>query len=118
MKTLFPSIMIISMLATVILLAGPSFSGSWDTNWGRIEMTQKGSKVMGHYAGQFSGIIDGTVAGSRLNFTWSQPNGQYGKGYFDISPDGSTITGSWGIEESDSNGGSWSGTRAGGSDGR
>jgi hypothetical protein len=114
MKPLFPSILCVILLAAVAVSAGPSFSGSWDTNWGRIEMTQHGNKVMGHYTGQFSGIIDGTVTGSRLNFTWSQPNGQYGKGYFDISSDGSTINGSWGVEESDSNGGSWSGTRAGG----
>ena len=114
MKKVFPIIAWIVLLTASVVWAGPDFSGSWDTNWGRIELTQRGNKVMGHYTGQYTGIIDGTVTGSRLNFTWSQSNGQYGKGYFDISPDGATISGSWGAQESDSDGGEWNGTRAGG----
>ena len=90
-----------------------SFTGSWDTNWGTMEMTQKGIQVMGHYTGQFKGIISGSVSGNRLNFTWSQPNGEHGKGYFVISDDGNSIAGYWGMNESDSDGGSWTGTRIG-----
>jgi hypothetical protein len=89
-----------------------TFTGRWNTNWGPMEMTQKGSQVMGHYTGQFKGIIDGTVSGNRLDFTWSQPNGEHGKGYFVLSGDGNSIDGMWGTDESDSNGGNWTGTRS------
>jgi hypothetical protein len=91
-----------------------SFTGTWKTNWGPMEITQKGSQVMGHYTGQYKGIIEGTVAGNRLDFTWSQPNGEFGKGYFIISDDGSSIRGSWGIKDSNSDGGPWTGTRVSG----
>ncbi len=88
------------------------FTGRWKTNWGPMEMTQKGSEVMGHYTGQFKGIIDGTASGKRLEFTWSQPNGEHGRGYFILSEDGNSINGMWGMDDSDSNGGNWTGTRA------
>lgn len=87
------------------------FTGTWSTNWGPLEMTQKGSRVMGHYTGQFKGIIDGTVSGRRLDFTWSQPNGEHGRGYFVMSDDGNSIDGMWGMDDSDSDGGTWTGTR-------
>ncbi len=88
-----------------------SFTGVWNTNWGPMKMTQKGSQVMGHYTGQFKGIIDGTVSGNRLDFTWSQPNGEHGRGYFIISGDGNSFDGAWGMNDSDSDGGCWTGAR-------
>jgi hypothetical protein len=93
-----------------------SFTGKWNTNWGPMDITQKGSQVMGHYTGQYKGIIEGTVSGNRLDFTWSQPDGQFGKGYFIISSDGSSINGAWGMKDSDSDGGPWTGTRVSGGD--
>ena len=113
----------LSLIAVTFILAASaadaaprSFTGFWNTNWGSLQMTQKGSQVMGHYAGQFKGIIDGTVAGNRLHFTWSQPNGEHGKGYFILSEDGNSLDGAWGMNESESNGGSWTGTRVTGGD--
>ncbi len=93
------------------LRAAASFTGRWSTNWGPMEMTQKGSQVMGHYTGQFKGIIDGTVSFNRLDFAWSQPNGEHGRGYFVLSDDGNSFEGMWGMNDSDSDGGIWSGTR-------
>ncbi len=108
-------IILFTMAILVTAIAGeskrPGFTGRWNTNWGPMEMTQKGSKVMGHYTGQFEGIIDGTVSGNRLSFTWSQPNGEHGKGYFILSGDGNSIDGAWGMNDSESDGGSWTGTR-------
>lgn len=111
------------LLAVAIILAASAsdaalrtFTGLWNTNWGPLQMTQKGQQVMGHYEGQFKGIIDGTVTGNRLSFTWSQPNGEHGKGYFILSEDGNSLDGAWGMNESESNGGSWTGTRVTGGD--
>jgi hypothetical protein len=105
------------ILAAANVSARPaSFTGKWTTNWGPMEITQKGSQVMGHYIGQYKGIIEGTVSGNRLDFTWSQPDGQFGKGYFIISSDGSAINGAWGTKDSDSDGGPWTGTRVPGGD--
>jgi len=99
-------------MASAAVARTASFTGTWSTNWGPLEMTQKGSRVMGHYTGQFKGIIDGVVSGNRLDFTWSQPNGEYGRGYFVMSDDGNSLDGMWGMNDSDSDGGTWTGTRA------
>jgi hypothetical protein len=93
------------------LSSAVSFTGRWNTNWGPMEMTQKAIQVMGHYTGQFKGIIDGTASGRRLDFTWSQPDGEHGRGHFVLSDDGNSFDGTWGMNNSDSDGGNWTGTR-------
>ncbi len=88
------------------------FTGSWDTNWGTVELTQIDAKVTGSYSGPFNGTIEGDVMGSALSFKWFQPNGQWGKGVFTLGADGNSFTGSWGTGEAEPSD-DWSGTRAG-----
>ncbi len=102
---------------------GPSFTGKWKTNWGTeliIDLTQNGDKVKGRYTYSENGVevkgrIFGKLVGNTLSFRWRERIGSRkrgGRGKFVLSGDGSSFTGSWGNGDSDSNGGSWSGTRA------
>lgn len=91
----------------------PSFTGRYNTNWGPLELTQGGQDVTGSYTGKFSGSISGTVNGRTLHFSWER-NGESGRGLFEISEDGRTLTGTWGKNNSATSGGNWSGVRESG----
>ena len=110
------TVVAISVFACVILSAGlllaeASFTGTWNTAWGPVELTQTGSKVEGTYGGKFPGRLHGAVRGSKLTFEWIGDNGERGKGVFVLSDDGAGFVGTWGSGASDSNGGPWNGTR-------
>ena len=68
-----------------------SYTGTWQTNYGTLYMTQNGSAV----SGTGSHILSGTISGSRL-----QGNYSYmfipGSMYFVMSGDGNFIRGAWG----------------------
>lgn len=106
-------IFLILLLGLVSLSAAEnlSFSGQWETNWGPLEMVQDGRSVTGTYAGQYPGSLKGTVEGNRLDFEWKGDNGDSGFGYFELSEDGNAISGEWGSEDSNNDGGEWNGKR-------
>ena len=97
-------------LSTALFAA--TFSGDWETNWGPLHLSQNGNTVTGNYEGDYPGTMTGTIKGNRLSFNWEGSNGEKGKGYFILSEDGNSIAGSWGSENSDSNGGEWTGERS------
>jgi len=88
-----------------------SFTGTWQTNWGPVTLSQTQNNVTGTYTGGFSGDVEGKVDGKRLNFTWTQTNGEWGRGYFELANDGRSFKGRWGGGNSNNNGGSWDGTK-------
>jgi hypothetical protein len=103
-------------LAAVVLFASAvfaqnSFTGTYKMDNGEMKLVQKGNKVTGSYKGKDTGKIEGTVANGRLKYRWVQPNGEKGRGYFNLSPDGKSIFGLWGNGESETNGGEWKGVR-------
>lgn len=109
---------LIAPLFAVLLCAAAtaqpvSFTGRWRTNWGIINLIQTGSQVNGTYTGNYSGSIQGVVTDRRLNFTWKQPEGLWGRGYFDINRNDNTlqIVGRWGAGISENNGGEWVGVK-------
>jgi len=106
---IFLSLILSSM--TCIANEGVDFTGSWKTAWGPVTIIQTKIIAKGKYTGQFNGQINGTVEGNRFRFKWSQTNGEWGRGYFDISPDGKSFKGRWGGYNSDSNGGVWNGKK-------
>ena len=91
----------------------PSFTGRYDTNWGEVILSQTGDRVTGSYSGKYSGSISGTVNGGTLHFQWRQTNDQFGRGVFRLSPDGRALAGTWGVNDSETNSGDWSGGRRG-----
>ncbi len=87
-----------------------SFTGSWDTNFGVLSMTQSGSAVTGTYSYQ-TGRLSGTVNGNVLSGTWVESDDQ-GTFTFTLSADGRSFDGSWKETSPDpSQSGGWDGTR-------
>jgi hypothetical protein len=87
-------------------------SGTWKTNVVNLHLTQSGNTVSGTYDYE-GGTLEGTITGNRLDYTWNQTNGKKGRGYFIISDDWKSISGSYGYNDDDSNGGEWKGTKVG-----
>jgi hypothetical protein len=50
---------------------GCSFTGTWDTDWGPMTLTQSGNQVTGTYEHD-NGRFTGTVTGSTVRGTWSE----------------------------------------------
>jgi len=76
-----------------------SWTGEWDTNWGKMVLTQNAASVTGTYTHD-SGRINGTISGNVLTGTWSEspsyaaPN-DAGDIEFTMSADGKSFTGKW-----------------------
>ena len=79
---------------------GPSFSGLWETTYGRMLLTQEGAAVRGEYSYSSSSTLLGDVEGSRLTFKYSEAE-TAGEGWFELSADGESMRGRWREEGSE-----------------
>jgi len=87
------------------------FQGEWKTTFGKMSLTVSGNRITGSY-GSSDGRLHGTLHGRRLEFSWSEKNGQsVGKGVFILSKDGTRFSGTWGYRTSATSGGRWTGVR-------
>ena len=91
------------------------WSGSWDTNWGIMTLSQSGNKVTGTYVYR-NGRISGIVSGNTLTGKWSesptyQPPEQAGDVILKLSNDGMSITGEWRYGSSGDWSGEWNGKK-------
>lgn len=68
-----------------------SFAGLWLTDLGLMELKQKGADVEGQYALRGTSKIEGKASGRRLDFRFK--NFREGSGWFDVAPDGKTLSG-------------------------
>jgi hypothetical protein len=95
-----------------------NFTGTWDSSFGKMTLKQSGKSVTGSYD-YYSGEIKGEIKDDgNLYFTWTQKNpDKRGTGFFKLSSDGKSFSGSWDYTLSDgkpaNNGGGWSGRRIG-----
>ena len=77
-------------------LGRASFDGTWQTEtFGTVTLSQQGQDVEGTYTGREGGQIRGSVAGSRLDFSWQDSQGS-GWGFFRAIANGRTLAGQWG----------------------
>lgn len=103
---------------------GGSFTGVWHSpQYGRMQMVQTGSNVVGEYTkDERAGRIQGTARGNVLRFEWSEerelvagrPVVTRGRGFFRYSIDGAgdhIIQGRWGVDDDESGGGEWNAAR-------
>jgi len=74
--------------------ASPSYSGMWETTYGRMRLTQEGSKVSGDYSYTTTSTIAGEVEGDRLTFEYSEGE-TTGEGWYELSEDGESFRGRW-----------------------
>lgn len=93
----------------------PNFTGTWETDFGKMTLTQSGAKVSGSYD-YYGGKIDGEIrADGKLYFEWSQTNNKHGKGVFELATGGGSFSGWWDYTLSNgqpaNNGGGWKGKR-------
>lgn len=100
-------------------IPGLNLSGRWySQDFGDIELTQTGPKVMGKYehprGPEHNGTIRGDVVGDVLRIEWIQPGDTAaavfpirGRAAFRISKDGKKLDGRWGYDDDDSAGGTW-----------
>lgn len=96
----------------VVVMSRANFGGTWETTYGTMQLTQKGSKVTGGYSTN-GGQIMGDVMDNKLQFVWQETNGSSGFGTFTLSEDGSKFSGPW-FSNSDPRtpSGTWTGTRS------
>ena len=93
-----------------------TWTGVWDTDWGRMELTQSDGSVTGTYEYD-QGQIQGTVQGNKLVGTWSEypsyaPPDDAGDFEFVLSPDGNSFLGRWRYD-SEGDWSEWTATRTG-----
>jgi hypothetical protein len=96
-----------------------NWSGTWDTNWGTMHLTQSLGKVTGTYDyddGKIEGYISKNLSGNILVGTWSEypsyaPPDDAGDIEFTMSSDGNSFTGQWRYGSSGDWYGDWNGTR-------
>lgn len=76
-----------------------SWEGEWDSNWGKMILTQNGSIVTGTYTHD-KGRINGTISGNILKGTWSEspsyaPPNDAGDLELTMAADGKSFSGKW-----------------------
>jgi hypothetical protein len=80
-----------------------NWTGTWDTNWGTMHLTQSMGKVTGTYSwddGKIVGYISKNLTGDMLAGTWSEkpsyaPPDDAGDFEFKMAPDFNSFTGCW-----------------------
>jgi hypothetical protein len=80
-------------------VARTPWAGSWDSDWGIMEFTQTGDKVIGTYTHD-NGKIEGSVSGNTLTGTWSEsptykPPKDAGDFVITLAADEKSFTGNW-----------------------
>lgn len=94
------------------------WTGTWDTNWGKMVLEQVGDTFTGRYEHD-EGRVHGKVFGNKLIGTWSekpsyQPPNDAGDLELTINPGCGSFEGKWRYGSSGSWDGDWTGTRASG----
>lgn len=110
MKRLYVGIVIIIFLLiqSAMAMAAPSWTGDWNTTWGKMTLKQNDNIVVGTYPFK-DGRIDAQVIGNKIIGNWYQSNGS-GQIEFEMDSNGIKFQGKW--KYSDKNSwNSWTGTR-------
>lgn len=79
-------------------------TGTYDSNWGPIELRQNGHDVLGAY-NFHHGRLHGTLEGNVIRYQWSEDASATGRGVFVVATNGQLI-GTWGTSD-DVSGGGW-----------
>ena len=69
-------------------------SGVWSSPFGLVVLEQDGNGILGSCFLNDT-ILAGTMENNRIRFRWRDAVHQSGEGWFDIAPDGTSLTASW-----------------------
>ena len=108
----FLSIRLLALLGFTLVASAQtsSFGGQWNCpGRGVLTLTQRGAEFSGSYSWNGGGTVAGRIYGNRISANWRQGSGR-GAWDMTLSPDGSTISGTWNYTGR-SGGGRWSCTR-------
>lgn len=71
-----------------------SFTGLWQTSYGRMRLKQTGDQVQGSYTYTSESTVSGKVDKKKLTFTYKEPAAE-GEGWFELADDGKSFKGQW-----------------------
>jgi hypothetical protein len=93
-----------------------NITGVWQTNFGTLQLKQRGKTVSGTYdyvnskAVQIDGKISGILSSRVLTLTWYQ-NSELGSARLTFAADGASFEGTWQSDGEKGNSGTWHGTK-------
>lgn len=71
-----------------------SFSGLWETSYGRMKLIEGNDKISGIYSYLDDSTVSGTRQKNKFTFTYKEKSTE-GEGWFELSPDGEKFVGKW-----------------------
>lgn len=92
------------VLCQIASMAECPVTGVYQSDWGTVQLTEKGSVVTGRWV---KGTVSGIREGDTIHYTWYEGKIMGGKGVWTVSPDCKTLTGTWGHGDSETGGGYW-----------
>jgi hypothetical protein len=107
LRVVLASAIVCSFALPLIAAAGgrTNVSGRYESNWDDVQLVQDGDRVRGTYVCCGGGTIEGRIIeGRTLRYRWKQPDG-WGMGVWKI--DGDRLSGTWGFQQDDDDGGRW-----------
>ncbi len=107
MKTVFAvlgSIALCMVLGAPPSHAGCPLDGIYQSDWGEVQLSENGDQVTGTWR---NGTVSGIRQGDVIRYTWTQGSNPMGRGYWQVSPDCTRLTGPWGNGNSETGGGFW-----------
>lgn len=86
---------LVLLVSIPCLAAEPSFTGSWVTTFGPMQLKQEGDRVTGSYSMQGEQCpVSGKVKDGKLEFTYQEGTTK-GEGWFQLAADGQSFAGKW-----------------------
>ena len=102
---ILPVVMMVAVAAASAGTPQVDVAGDYASNYDEVQLVQQGDYVHGTYVCCGGGTIEGRIYQGRvIRYHWKQA-GSEGEGFWEIK--GGRLEGTWGIGESDSDGGRW-----------
>ncbi len=88
-------LLLVTAAASAAAAADDSFSGTWETTYGRMKLTEHKGEAAGFYiANGARNVLAGSVSDRRFDFHYTEPVTR-GEGWFQLSDEGDAFSGKW-----------------------
>lgn len=82
-----------------------SLTGTYSSEFGRVELFQHGDRITGSFAAGGGGVIEGRIVGNQIFYKWKGAS-QRGRGVWTLTGP-NRLEGTWGNGRNDFDGGAW-----------